>query len=69
MMANTFGLIRAAAIPCASRATTKTVGSGASPQAAEAATKRASPAANVRRRPIKSPSRPAPIRKTAKVRP
>ena len=69
MIASTLGISSAAPIPCTRRASTSISGLPATPQAAEASVNRASPSANVRRRPIRSPSRPAMIRNTAEVSP
>ena len=55
--------------PCTRRAPTSTAGLGARPHAADASVKRARPSENMRRRPSWSPSRPAVMRKVAKVRP
>ena len=51
--------VRAAPTPCTNRATTRTTGAVASPHTSEATTNRARPAWNTRRRPTRSPSRPA----------
>ena len=67
MIDRTFGVSSAAAIPWTSRATTSSVGVDAAPQAAEAIVNSASPAENTRRRPNRSPRRPAVIRNTAEV--
>jgi hypothetical protein len=69
MMARMFGMRSAPATPWASREATRTPGLGATPHIAELAVKSASPSENVRRRPIRSPSRAPETRKTAEVSP
>ena len=58
----------AAPAPWTARAAISQPTSGASAQAAEASAKSASPAANIRRRPNRSPSAAAVISSTAKLR-
>ena len=67
MIESTFGISSAAPNPWASRAITSTVGVPAAPHAAEASVNTPRPIENVRRRPIRSPSRAAVIRNTAEV--
>ena len=53
--------------PCTKRATIRTVWFDAMPQTAEAMVKMATPTRKIRRRPIRSPSRPANSRKLPKL--
>ena len=65
--ASASGMIMAAPAPCTVRATTSAPTDGARAQAADAAAKRTSPAANIRRRPSRSPSAAPVISRTAKL--
>ena len=67
MIDSTFGVNIAPATPWIKRATTSCKGVAAAPHAREATVNSASPAENRRRRPKRSPSRPAVITKTAEV--
>jgi hypothetical protein len=58
----------AAPAPCTARPSTRTTTSGAAAHAADAAVKRAIPAANMRRRPYRSPSAAAGMSSTAITR-
>ncbi len=68
MMVSVCGMSMAAPSPCTARNPMSHPGLGAAPQAADATVKTATPEANMIRGPIRSPSRPAVMTRTASTR-